>query len=136
MIDLTRCGKMGVERERQTSGAKARHIFGGLVARPRSCPSQDLGEARRFLLTRPKPVAADKVVREKITRRTFARIAAGGLVAAALPMHASSKLNIGVGTYSYHNLSLDDMIVQLNALARFGDRNVPGRVHADEPSRR
>ena len=43
-------------------------------------------------------------------------MAAGGLVAAALPLHASSKLNVGIGTYSYHNLSLDDMIVQLNAL--------------------
>ena len=31
-------------------------------------------------------------------------------------MHASSRLNIGVGTYSYHNLSMDDMIVQLSAL--------------------
>ena len=46
----------------------------------------------------------------------FARIAAGGLLAAALPVHASGKLNIGVGTYSYHNLSMDDMIVQLNLL--------------------
>jgi len=43
-------------------------------------------------------------------------MAAAGLLAAAWPMHASSKLNIGVGAYSYHNLSMDDMIVQLNAL--------------------
>ena len=71
-----------------------------------------------------------------ITRRTLARIAAGGLLAAVLPVHASGKLNIGIGTYSYHNLSMDDMIVQLNALASCGDRNVPGRVHADEPSQR
>jgi sugar phosphate isomerase/epimerase len=35
---------------------------------------------------------------------------------AVAPLRASSKLNIGVGTYSYHNLSLDDMIVQLNTL--------------------
>ena len=115
MIDLTRCGKMGVERERQTSGAKARHVFSGLVARPRSCPSQDLRKPGVFCPPK-ETVAADKEVRDAITRRTFARIAAGGLVAAALPMHASSRLNIGVGTYSYHNLSMDDMIVQLSAL--------------------
>jgi sugar phosphate isomerase/epimerase len=104
-----------VERERQTSGAKAWHIVRGLVTRPRSCPSQNSGEAGVFC-QRPKTVAADRVVRDAITRRTFARIAAGGLVAAALPMHASGKLNIGVGTYSYHNLSMDDMIVQLNSI--------------------
>ncbi len=115
MIDLTRCGKTGVGREGQTSGAKARHILGGLVARPRSCPSQDLGEPGVFSQP-PETVVADKIVRDAITRRTFARMAAGGLVAAALPMHASGKLNIGVGTYSYHNLSMDDMIVQLNVL--------------------
>ena len=34
----------------------------------------------------------------------------------AAPLHAFSSLNIGVGTYSYHGLSIDDMIVQLNAL--------------------
>jgi hypothetical protein len=58
----------------------------------------------------------EKIVAARITRRTFASIAAGGLLAAALPMQASSKLKVGIGTYSYHNLSLDDMIVQLNAL--------------------
>jgi inosose dehydratase len=115
MIDLTRCGKTGMEHLRQTSGAKARHIFGALAARPKSCPSQSNGEPDFFY--RPKEtVAAGKVVQETITRRTFARIAAGGLVAAALPVHASGKLNVGVGTYSYHNLSMDDMIVQLTAL--------------------
>ncbi len=51
-----------------------------------------------------------------ITRRSFARMAGAGVLAAALPMHASRKLDVGIGTYSYHNLSLDDMIVQLNAL--------------------
>jgi hypothetical protein len=58
----------------------------------------------------------EKIVAARITRRTFASIAAGGVLAAALPMQASSKLKVGIGTYSYHNLSLDDMIVQLNAL--------------------
>lgn len=51
-----------------------------------------------------------------ITRRQFAKIAAAGLFAAALPVHASATLNVGIGAYSYHNLSMDDMIVQLNAL--------------------
>ena len=52
----------------------------------------------------------------KITRRTFAKTLAAGLAATALPLHASTKLNVGIGTYSYHNLTLDQMIVQLNAL--------------------
>ena len=41
---------------------------------------------------------------------------AGGLAATALPLRAAAKLNVGIGTYSYHNLSMDEMIVQLNAL--------------------
>jgi sugar phosphate isomerase/epimerase len=115
MFDLTGCEKSSRTRKGQTPGAKARRFLSGLAARPRSCPSQNNDEPDFFC--RPKEtVAADKVVRETITRRTFAGIAAGGLVAAALPLHASSKLNVGVGTYSYHNLSLDDMIVQLNSL--------------------
>ena len=51
-----------------------------------------------------------------ITRRTFAKTLGVGLAATALPLRASTKLNVGIGTYSYHNLSLDQMIVQLNAL--------------------
>jgi inosose dehydratase len=50
------------------------------------------------------------------TRRNFLSTLISGIAAAALPLHAASKLNVGVGTYSYHNLSLDQMIVQLNAL--------------------
>jgi len=51
------------------------------------------------------------------TRRDFMKIAAAaGLVCATEPAFASRKLDIGVGTYSYHNLSIDDMIVQLNLL--------------------
>lgn len=43
------------------------------------------------------------------------KLAAAGVTAcAAAPLFAFSKLNIGVGTYSYHNLSIDAMIVQLN----------------------
>jgi sugar phosphate isomerase/epimerase len=55
--------------------------------------------------------------RRMTTRRTFVKLAAGcGLATAAAPLHAFSSLNIGVGTYSYHGLSIDDMIVQLNTL--------------------
>jgi len=50
------------------------------------------------------------------TRRTFVKTLAAGMAAAAVPLHASTRLNVGVGTYSYHNLSMDQMIVQLNAL--------------------
>lgn len=41
---------------------------------------------------------------------------ATGLISIPSPLHALSRLNIGVGTFSYHNLSIDDMIIQLNAL--------------------
>jgi sugar phosphate isomerase/epimerase len=52
-----------------------------------------------------------------ITRRSFAKTLAATAVATALPLRAASKLNVGIGTYSYHNLPLDQMIVQLNALS-------------------
>lgn len=51
------------------------------------------------------------------TRRNFLKLAAaGGVIATAVPLMALSRLDIGVGTYSYHSLSIDDMIVQLNLL--------------------
>jgi len=51
------------------------------------------------------------------TRRTFVRLASGCCLAGtAAPLHAFRSLNIGIGTYSYHSLSVDDMIVQLKAL--------------------
>ncbi len=58
---------------------------------------------------------------DSITRRGFVKTLAVGLSATALPLRASTrlnmtKLNVGIGTYSYHNLSLEQMIVQLNAL--------------------
>ena len=53
---------------------------------------------------------------DAITRRSFAKTVVGGLAATALPLRAAAKLNVGIGTYSYHNLSMDEMIVQLNAL--------------------
>src|SRR5437764_12051394 len=51
-----------------------------------------------------------------ITRRTFAKAMASTVAATAIPLHAAARINVGIGTYSYHNLPLDDMIVQLNAL--------------------
>jgi inosose dehydratase len=51
-----------------------------------------------------------------ITRRSFVNALTAGLAATAIPLQASAKLNVGIGTYSYHNLSLEQMIVQLNAL--------------------
>src|SRR5258708_37239762 len=51
-----------------------------------------------------------------ITRRTFVQTLVAGLAATAVPLNAATKLNVGIGTYSYHNLSMDQMIVQLNAL--------------------
>ncbi|MBB6143594.1 sugar phosphate isomerase/epimerase [Silvibacterium bohemicum] len=51
------------------------------------------------------------------SRRNFIKIAAAsGLACAAPQLLASNRLNIGIGTYSYHGLSVEDMIVQLNAL--------------------
>lgn len=51
------------------------------------------------------------------TRRNFVKLAAAtGLISVASPLRALNRLNIGVGTFSYHNLSIDEMIVQLKAL--------------------
>jgi sugar phosphate isomerase/epimerase len=46
-----------------------------------------------------------------VTRRTFAQTLAAGIA-----MAGSSRLKIGIGTYTYHSLSIDEMIVQLQAL--------------------
>jgi sugar phosphate isomerase/epimerase len=51
-----------------------------------------------------------------ITRRSFVKGLTAGLAATAVSARAATALNIGIGTYSYHNLPLDQMIVQLNAL--------------------
>jgi sugar phosphate isomerase/epimerase len=50
------------------------------------------------------------------TRRTFVKSLAVSLAAAAVPSQASTVLNIGIGTYSYHNLTVDQMTDQLTAL--------------------
>src|SRR6204780_944767 len=57
----------------------------------------------------------------RITRRTFSKTLAASLAGTAFPLRAATKLNgtrlnVGIGTYSYHNLPLEQMIVQLNAL--------------------
>jgi sugar phosphate isomerase/epimerase len=49
-----------------------------------------------------------------MTRRSFARMAASVAVVPLLP--AAGKLNIGIGTYSYHGLSMEAMVAQLAAL--------------------
>jgi inosose dehydratase len=51
-----------------------------------------------------------------VSRRTFGKLAASGLVAAAVPLPSPRQLDIGIGTYSYHNLTLEAMIAQLNSL--------------------
>ena len=51
------------------------------------------------------------------SRRSFLRMAAaGGAMCAATPIFALSKLDIAIGSYSYHSISLDAMIFQLNRL--------------------
>jgi len=51
-----------------------------------------------------------------MTRRTFAKTLAAGVVAAGSQAIAASRLNIGIGTYTYHSLSIDDMVTRLVAL--------------------
>jgi len=49
-----------------------------------------------------------------MTRRAFAQVAAGFL--AEVRLAAAQRLNIGIGTYTYHSLSIDDMVTRLVAL--------------------
>ena len=77
----------------------------------------DIPSAARTLgLAKSKTVRGSLIQDNAITRRSFVKTVAGSLAATALPLRAVAKLDVGVGTYSYHNLSLDEMIVQLNAL--------------------
>ena len=55
-------------------------------------------------------------VNNGITRRTFAKLAASGLVARVLALDALRPLDVGIGAYSYHNLTVDAMIAQLSSL--------------------
>lgn len=61
-------------------------------------------------------ITSESAAKSGMTRRTFGKLVAIGMAAAAMPVHASGKLNIGIGTYSYHSLSVDDMIAQLKSL--------------------
>jgi hypothetical protein len=51
-----------------------------------------------------------------MTRRTFNGTIALGIASASIAPAAARKLNLGIGTYTYHSLSIDDMIVQLKRL--------------------
>src|SRR3984885_4803462 len=51
-----------------------------------------------------------------ITRRAFLTSTAGCLAASALPAYALAPLTVGIGTFSYHALSFDDMVAQLQIL--------------------
>uniref|UniRef100_Q026N1 Xylose isomerase domain protein TIM barrel n=1 Tax=Solibacter usitatus (strain Ellin6076) TaxID=234267 RepID=Q026N1_SOLUE len=50
-----------------------------------------------------------------MTRRTFSAAIGAGLAAAG-SAPAAGKLKLGIGTYTYHSLSIDEMIVQLKRL--------------------
>jgi sugar phosphate isomerase/epimerase len=50
-----------------------------------------------------------------LTRRSFLRTISAGAIAGER-LRAADRLRIGIGTYSYHSLSLDAMIVQLKKL--------------------
>lgn len=51
-----------------------------------------------------------------MTRRSFNKLAGPLLASATGARGAAAKLRLGIGTFSYHSLSLDDMIVQLRRL--------------------
>ncbi len=51
-----------------------------------------------------------------MTRRKFTRAVTAGAAAALSRLPAAYRLNIGIGTYTYHNLSIGDMITRLVAL--------------------
>jgi sugar phosphate isomerase/epimerase len=51
----------------------------------------------------------------RLDRRQFAQALGAGLAGARVAAGAA-RLNIGIGTYSYHSLSMDAMIVQLTQL--------------------
>ena len=51
-----------------------------------------------------------------ITRRRFVTTTAACLAASTLPLQALAPLTIGIGTFSYHSLSFDDMVAQLQIL--------------------
>jgi len=80
------------------------------------CRTDIPSAARKLAWRKSKTARGSLILEDAITRRSFVKTVAGGLAATALPLRAAAKLNVGIGTYSYHNLSMDEMIVQLNAL--------------------
>jgi len=56
------------------------------------------------------------LINQRITRRTFGATLGSLLADTALPARAANALNLGVGTFSYHTLPIDEMIVQLEQL--------------------
>jgi inosose dehydratase len=77
----------------------------------------DIPSAARKLAWRKSKTARGSLIREDaMTRRSFVKTVAGGVAATVLPLRAAAKLNVGIGTYSYHSLSMDEMIVQLKVL--------------------
>src|SRR5690348_4806441 len=51
-----------------------------------------------------------------MNRRTFVRALTFGIGAYGASAHAVSGLRIGMGTYTYHSLPMNDMIERLTAL--------------------
>src|ERR1700733_3569559 len=51
-----------------------------------------------------------------ISRRTFVKATAASLAASTVPAYGLAPLTIGIGTFSYHALSFDDMVAQLEIL--------------------
>src|SRR5260370_42356064 len=51
-----------------------------------------------------------------MTRRTFTEALAAGAGGMAARMQAAHRLNIGIGTYTYHGVPIDGMSARLTAL--------------------
>src|SRR4051812_18801245 len=49
-----------------------------------------------------------------VTRRTFGELIATGSIVESI--QAAERLRLGIGTYTYHNVSVDEMILQLKRL--------------------
>src|ERR1700680_511349 len=61
-------------------------------------------------------IASENAATNRISRRTFGKLAALGLIASAGPLPAPSTLDAGIAAYSYNSLPLADMIAHLHAL--------------------
>ena len=51
-----------------------------------------------------------------MTRRTFTQVLVAGAGTTSATIQAAIRLNIGIGTYTYHGISMDGMIARLTAL--------------------